>query len=665
MTGSRLTGTGARFAVPAPDATAVRLCLFDRQGRETGRHAMTPGDDGWWRLDMAGIAAGQAYGFRADGPWQPDAGHWFDPDRLLVDPWATRIDRPYRHDARLLGRGRGAGGDTAGLMPKAILEPQAGDGVPPPVSLAPGGLVYEVNVRGFSMLHPDIPAEERGTLSALKHPSVIAHLHSIGVTAVELMPVTAWIDERHLPSLGLANAWGYNPVTFMALDPRLAPGGIGDLRAVSDALRAAGIGVILDLVFNHTGESDEDGTILSLRGLMGARAFRRDAQGRLVNDTGTGNTVACDDPAIIGLILDSLRHFVLAGGVDGFRFDLAPVLGRTAEGFSPDAPLLQAMLDDPVTGSRVLIAEPWDIGPGGYQLGRFPDPFLEWNDAYRDDMRRFWRGDSHMLGRFATRLAGSQDVFGGHESRGVSFLAAHDGFTLADLVSHAHKHNEANGEGNRDGHDHNISWNNGTEGDSDDTGVRSARRADVTALLSTLYLTRGTIMLTAGDEFGRSQRGNNNAYAQDNELTWIDWTNRDDRVLAHARDLARLRTRFPALAAPAFLTGAATAAGIADVTWLRPDGAAMTPADWEAEDGSQLTMLLATGAQDEPLLAVCVNRSHGDSTFQLLVEECPEVIASTRQQVAARQIAVLVLNMEKKAWSLVAGGGIEPPTSGL
>ena len=665
MRGSRLTGTGAHFAVPAPDAQTVWLCLFDSGGRESQRLPMVQGEDGWWRIEVPGLGAGQAYGFRADGPWQPEAGHWFDPDRLLVDPWATRIDRAYRHDARLLGRGRGAGGDTAHLMPKAVLEKTASILPPQPVTFTPGGLIYEVNVRGFSMLHPDVPEAERGTLAALAHPSVIAHMKSIGVCAVELMPVTAWIDERHLPPLGLANAWGYNPVTFMALDPRLAPGGIADLRAVTDALRAHGIGVILDLVFNHTGESDEEGTVLSLRGLMGARAFRRDDEGRLINDTGTGNTVACDNPVIVDLVLDSLRHFALAGGVDGFRFDLAPVLGRTGEGFSPDAPLLRAMLTDPVIGSRVLIAEPWDIGPGGYQLGRFPAPFLEWNDRYRDDMRRFWRGDGHALGGFATRLSGSQDIFGGKATRSVSFLAAHDGFTLADLVAHEHKHNDANGEGNRDGHDHNISWNNGAEGRTDDPAIQAARRRDLKALLATLYLTRGTIMLTAGDEFGRSQGGNNNAYAQDNGLAWIDWTTLDDGLLGHVQALARLRSRFPRAFAPPYLTGAKHAHGIADVEWLRPDGNAMTPGDWEAEGAGRLTMILSAGQDGRRRIAACFNRTHAGFEFQLPVE-CGD--ASKRWfslSVPQRSVSILACEPGEGAWDLVAGGGIEPPTSGL
>ncbi len=311
-----------------------------------------------------------------------------------------------------------------------------------------GGLIYEINVRAFSMLHPDVPMEERGTLAALRHPAVIAHLQRLCVDAVELMPVTAWIDERHLPPLGLSNAWGYNPVTFMAMEPRLAPGGIADLALTVEALHRAGIGVVLDLVFNHTGESDRHGTTLSFRGLDNGAFYRHDAYdpGLLVNDTGCGNTIACDHPRVRSMILDTLRHFVRHCGVDGFRFDLAPILGRATGGFDPQAETLRMIARDEWLADRVLIAEPWDIGPGGYALGRFGEPWLEWNDRCRDDIRRFWRGDGR-AGDLATRLAGSFDILAGDETRSVNFIACHDGFTLADLTAYRHKHNEANRRG--------------------------------------------------------------------------------------------------------------------------------------------------------------------------------------------------------------------------
>ncbi|HMQ58326.1 MAG TPA: alpha-amylase family glycosyl hydrolase, partial [Rhizobiaceae bacterium] len=494
--GARLNGETTDFAVYAPDAAAVWVCLYDAQDRETMRLAMRPGQDGVWRREGVRAGAGQLYGYRADGVYDPAQGLWFDPKKLLVDPFATRIDRPFRHDPAL-GLPRDVSVDTAPLMSKAVVEAHL-EGCPPlplrGISPARGEnrhppFIYELNVRGFTMLHPDVPKEARGTLAALKHKSVIVHLQKLGVSHVELMPVAAWIDERHLPPLGLANAWGYNPVTMLALDPRLAPGGIADLRAVTNALRKLGIGVILDVVFNHTGESDAHGTTLSLRGLCPRQAFRRNANGSLANDTGTGNTLACDHPFVVRLCLSAMRHFVVKGGVDGFRFDLAPVLGRTAEGFDRDAPLLVAMRNDPVLRDRLLIAEPWDIGPGGYQLGAFGEPFLEWNDRYRDDVRRFWRGDAATIGALATRLAGSSDVFRQDDApmpRSVNFIAAHDGFTLADLVSHRYKHNDANGEDNRDGHGENFSWNNGMEGATGDPAICEARACDMRALLSTL-----------------------------------------------------------------------------------------------------------------------------------------------------------------------------------
>lgn len=600
--GPRLSATGTDFAVHAPDATALWLCLFDAGDHET-RLPMARGDDGLWHVHAAGVGAGARYGLRADGPYDPDAGYWFDPDKLLLDPYATAIDRAYAYDPLLAAR-RGEGGDTAPLVPKGVVEAPCAPLPPAPPVFAPGGLIYELQVRAFTMLHPDIPAGQRGTIAALAHPAVIAHLQALHVGAVELMPVNAWIDERHLGPLGLTNAWGYNPVSYFALDPRLAPGGKAELRASVAALRAAGIGVILDVVYNHDGESDGMGPTLSLRGLDARSYFRHEPDGRLINDTGTGNSVDCNHPMSRRLILDSLRWFVEQAGVDGFRFDLAPALGRMADGFDPAAPLLREMAADPVLSDRVMIAEPWDIGPGGYQLGRFGPGWLEWNDRYRDDVRRFWRGDAGMIGALATRLAGSSDLFGdGTKSRSVNFLAAHDGFTLADMTAYATKANHANGEDNRDGHDHNFSWNNGIEGPSDDPAVQAARRRDVMALLSTLFLSRGTIMLTAGDEFGRSQRGNNNAYAQDNAIGWVDWAARDEAILDHARAMAALRARV---------------AGLRDVEWLTPEaarwldegGAEMNVAQWEEPERRRVTLYLpAVG------VAICVNGADEDCAF--------------------------------------------------
>jgi glycogen operon protein len=550
-----------RFTVRSPRAEAVWLCLFDEQGER--RIAMArEGED--WVLTLPGDRTGGAYGFRAGGRWAPEAGLWFDSAKLLVDPHAVTLDRPFRQDPALAQFGV----DTAAIVPRALV-PGALPEVPraPPV-FAPGGLIYEVNVRGFTMLHPAIPERERGTVAALAHPAVIAHLKTLRVAAVELMPIVAWIDERHLPPLGLRNGWGYNPVVPMALDPRLCPGGIAELADTVAALRAAGIGVILDLVFNHTGESDVAGGVLALRGLDNA-AYAHNADGTLINDTGCGNTLNFANPALRTLVCDALRHFVRHAGVDGFRFDLATVMAR-GPGFAADAPIFAEIAADPWLRDRVLIAEPWDVGPGGYQLGRFPPGWLEWNDRWRDDVRRFWRGDAG-IGLLATRMAGSSDVFGHGPCRAVNFLAAHDGFTLADTLAYAARHNHANGEDNRDGHCENFSWNNGVEGPSHDSAILARRSAFARAMLATLFASTGTILLTAGDEFGRSQRGNNNAYAQDNEVTWIDWSARDTDLEAHVAKLAAWRAAHFA-ARDAFPEHG---------HWTTPEGRAMTPHDWE------------------------------------------------------------------------------------
>ncbi|MGB3899918.1 MAG: glycogen debranching protein GlgX [Mesorhizobium sp.] len=599
--GAAVSPEGIRFAVWSGAAERIQLCLFDGE-RETDRLDLQPEGEGVHALFVPGLGAGTRYGFRADGAYAPERGLWFDPQKLLVDPYALQIDRPYVYDPRLAAR-RGEGGDTAPLVPKsvAVALPEAVAAAPP--MFQPGGLIYEIAVRAFSMRHPDVPERDRSTLRALGNPVVIAHLKRLGVSAVELMPVTAWIDERHLPPLGLANAWGYNPVTFMALDPRLAPGGLADLREAVSALHAAGIGVILDLVFNHTGESDGLGPTLSLRGLDASAYYRHAADGTLVNVTGTGNTLACDRPAVQRLVLDSLRHFVRHAGVDGFRFDLAPVLGRGEHGFDPNAPLFQALRSDPLLADRALIAEPWDIGPGGYQLGRFSPPFLEWNDRYRDDVRRFWRGDAGVVGALATRLAGSSDIFSGSMSRTVNFIAAHDGMTLRDVTAYAHKRNEANGEGNRDGHDENFSWVDGAPG-------------DVRALLATLFASRGTIMLTAGDEFGRTQHGNNNAYAQDNEITWLDWQGRDRALEDHACALSALRRSLPVFAGTGFLSGQPSPPdGLADVAWLTEAGHPMAEADWHDGGRRRLAMLLCAGNGGR--LAVLVNGDRRACAFAL------------------------------------------------
>jgi len=558
--GARVTGKTTRFAVRAPLAEAVWLCRFD--GPIEQRTEMTRDGD-IWRVDLPGDLSGTLYGFRADGEWAPERGRWFDPAKLLVDPYAVELDRRFVQRPDLAE----FGADTAAIVPRAIVPPARPDQAPPPPRFERGGLVYELSVRGFTMLHPEVPEGLRGTVAALAHPAVIAHLKKLHVSAVELMPIVAWIDERHLPPLGLRNAWGYNPVAPMALDPGLCPGGVDELRDTVAALHTAGIGVILDVVLNHTGESDALGGVLCLRGLDDA-CYAKEPDGRLINDTGCGNTLNFAYQPMRDLALATLRHFIGQCGVDGFRFDLAPIMAR-GPGFAADAPIFAEIAGDPLLADRVMIAEPWDIGPGGYRLGDFPPDWLEWNDRFRDDVRRYWRGDAG-VGVLATRLAGSSDVFG-KDCRSVNFLAAHDGFTLADTVAYEERHNEANGENNRDGHGENFSWNNGVEGPSEDPIVVDRRAADLRALLGTLFASTGTIMLTAGDECGRSQGGNNNAYAQDNPIGWFDWEGRDLALEDYVAQLSGWRAerlaRFTAFPD--------------DAQWTTLDGAAMTVGDWE------------------------------------------------------------------------------------
>lgn len=548
------------FRVRSPQADRVWLCLFD--GDDERRLAMARDGDWWWCHATA--PEGTRYGFRAAG--DPP----FDPTKLLVDPAATHLDRPFAYDPRL----GTVGHDSAALMPKAVVKRP----LPPVPRSAPvfraGKLIYEVNVRGLTMLHPEIPEPLRGTVGALGQPAIIEHLQRIGADAVELMPIVAWIDERHLGPLGLRNVWGYNPVVPMALDPRLCPGGMAELRATVTTLREAGIGTILDLVFNHTGESDLAGPTLSFRGLDDA-VYARAPDGALINDAGTGNTLDFGYAQVREMVLTALRHFVEQAGVDGFRFDLAPIMARSP-GFDRRAPIFAAIAADPLLADRIMIAEPWDIGPGGYQLGAFPSNWLEWNDRFRDDVRRFWRGDGN-AGALATRLSGSTDLFGTERTRSVNFVAAHDGFTLADTVAYAARNNHANGEQNRDGHADEVSWNAGEEG--------QGRREDVRALLATLFAARGTIMLTAGDEFGRSQSGNNNAYAQDNATSWLDWSSRDRELEAFVAVLAEWRRSNWSVGDPAIRH---------DLIWRRLDGAQMSDGDWDNADG--FVMMLPDGS---------------------------------------------------------------------
>ncbi|MGO8781478.1 MAG: glycogen debranching protein GlgX [Rhodomicrobium sp.] len=603
--GLTLDERGANVAVYSAHASALELCLFDESGETETERLRFPSRTGEvLHGHFEGISAGQRYGFRAYGPYAPSEGHRFNPAKLLADPYALMLDRPFAFAPALLDYQAGAGdlradpADSAPFMPKAIaIEPAAVK--PARRSRRPWSetVIYELHIRGFTKLHPLVPEALRGTFAGLAHPAAIEHLAGLGVTCVEIMPPAAWIDERHLHAAGLSNYWGYNPVTLMAPDPRLAPGGWAEIAASVAAIQAAGIEVIVDTVLNHTGEGDEFGPSLSLRGLDNASYFRLAPQNLAIpiNDTGCGNTLALDRPPAVRLAMDALRTWATLGGVDGFRFDLATTMGRRDTGFDAAAPLLTAITQDPVLRDLRLIAEPWDLGPGGYRIGGFPAGWGEWNDKFRDSMRKFWRGDAGLLGEAVTRFSGSSDVFAPRRapSRSVNFIVAHDGFTLADLVSYEGKHNEANGEGNRDGTDANYSWNNGTEGPAAGPAILAARRRDQRNLLAALMLSRGTPMLAMGAECGHSQGGNNNAYAQDNATAWLHWDAADKALAAFTARLAKFRKRHPALTLDRFLTGEAfDATLIPDVEWRTAAGAPMDPEDWQNADRRTLIAAL-------------------------------------------------------------------------
>jgi len=598
--GATVTEDGVNFAVYSESASAIFVSIFDEQDQETDRFELDVHQDHIHAGLVSGLAAGARYGLRADGRYDEEQGYFFDPAKLLVDPYAKRLDRVFVRSPRLrLNRSEAV--DTAPLMPKAIVVSDSWEEAIPRKK-APG-LFYEMNVRGYTMRHPSVQGPLRGTIAALTTQRVIDHLKYIGVDTLQLMPTAAWIDEGHLPVLGLTNAWGYNPVAYSAIDPRLAPRGPQELRNMTDLYRKNGISVILDVVYNHTGESDANGPMLSLMGLDAKTYYRFvevDGKQVLVNDTGTGNTLRCDHPATQRLVIDSLHYWVQEMGVSGFRFDLATVLGRDP-GFNPNAQMLEMIKADPILSKCILVAEPWDPGPGGYHLGQFGKEFKEHNDTYRDQVRGFWRGEDGKIGALAGKVSGSAEIFdfaGRKPTHGVNMLAVHDGFTLRDLVTYNDKHNEANGEGNRDGHGHNSSWNCGVEGETDDAGINAYRKRDVRALLATLFMSRGTLLLQQGDEMFRTQQGNNNAYAQDNEITWLDWEAADGDLVDFVAAANKFRKAHTALTHDHFLTGQVDKTGVRDVTWLHPDGREMNEGDWQWSGASVLGMQLREKADE-------------------------------------------------------------------
>jgi glycogen debranching enzyme GlgX/4-alpha-glucanotransferase len=648
--GVTLRGEGVNVAVFSANASAIELCLFEGD-REVRRVRLRARTGGVFHDYVPDVSPGARYGLRAHGPYLPLEGHRFNPAKLLIDPYARAIDRPLRlHGSMFSSRPHEPENDrspdetdSAPFVPKGVVSgPGLSAAVGSPLMRWPNTILYELHVKGFTARHPGVPEASRGRFAGLAHPAAIEHLVRLGVTTVEIMPAAAWIEERHLAALNLRNYWGYNPITFMAPDPGLAPGGWEEIRATVEALTKAGIEVILDVVLNHTGEGDSLGPTLSLRGLDNATYYRSlpGTPWRYSDETGCGNALALDRPVPLRLAMDALRLWAAETGLHGFRFDLATTLGRRDDGFDPAAPLLSAIAQDPSLRDLKLIAEPWDIGPGGYRLGAFPPAWGEWNDRFRDGVRRFWRGDQAQSGELATRLAGSADVFASRRvaSRSINFVVAHDGFTLADLVSYTHKVNAANGEENRDGTDENFSWNNGVEGPSDDPVVEAARKRDQRALLATLLLARGTPMLTMGSEFGQSQSGNNNAYAQDNPAAWLDWDAADNELIAWTSCLSRIRRDHPALRGDGFLTGTPDDADMSpDVEWRDAAGQLMTPDTWQSPNGNTLVMTLAATVDNlTDRVAVILHRGQNEIPVTL-----PPSRAGCEWRLAANSAAVL------------------------
>jgi isoamylase len=610
--GATWDGYGVNFALFSTHATRVELCLFDRSGaREVERIALPEYTDEVWHGYLPEARPGLLYGYRVHGPYEPAAGHRFNPNKLLVDPYARALSGTLRWSDAHFGYRVGSTRedlsfdrrDNARGMPKCrVVDPAFtwGDERAPRVPWN-DTVVYEAHVRGMTMRHPEVAPSLRGTFAGLGSAAVVRHLVSLGVTAIELLPVHAQVDDRHLVDRGLRNYWGYSTLNFFAPEPRyMTAGMISEFKTMVARLHDAGIEVILDVVYNHTGEGSHMGPTLSFRGIDNASYYRLDPGDRryCIDDTGTGNTLNITHPRVLQMVMDSLRYWVVEMHVDGFRFDLATTLAREAHGFDPGSGFLDACRQDPVLQSVKLIAEPWDLGPGGYQVGAFPPGWAEWNDRYRDCVRCYWRGDEGMLPELAARLAGSADLF---ERRGrrpwasVNYVTAHDGFTLEDMVSYAHKHNEANREHNRDGHDANFSANYGIEGPTDDPEIRRLRQRQKRNMLATLFLSQGTPMLLGGDELGRSQGGNNNAYCQDNDVSWVDWTARGDGddLLDFVQHLIRLRREHPVLRRPVFLHGRQTSpAGVKDITWFTPQGREKTSEQWRDAHARCIGMLL-------------------------------------------------------------------------
>jgi glycogen operon protein len=634
--GATWDGRGVNFALFSGNAEKVELCLFDSHGRrELERIDLPEHTEDIWHVYCHDVLPGQLYGYRVYGPYEPERGRRFNPHKLLLDPYAKRIGGRLAwtdaHFSYRMGSRRADLSfdrrDNAAAMLKAVVIDEAVTWIDDRKPFTPwtDTVIYEAHVKGVTQLRDDVPPGWRGTFHGLAAPGLIEHLKRLGVTALELLPIHAFVDDRRLLQLGLRNYWGYNTIGFFAPEQRYAPGDpLEAFRTTVARLHDAGIEVILDVVYNHTAEGNHLGPTLSFRGIDNESYYWLvPGEPRYYeNFTGTGNALNLTHPRVLQMVMDSLRYWVSACHVDGFRFDLAPTLGRLADGYNPSASFFAAVRQDPVLANVKLIAEPWDIGMGGYQVGNFPRGWSEWNDVYRRTLRNVWRGEPNHLGELARRMTGSSDLYR-HKGRdpyaSINFVTVHDGFTLMDLVSYAHKHNEANGEDNRDGSDDNNSTNCGVEGPTDDPEVNKCRHALRRAQLACLMLAQGVPMLLAGDEVGNSQDGNNNAYCQDNETGWVDWSGLDDPdqdISSLIERLAVLRKRFPQLRPRHWVEDWRTNVGDS-VMWLTPKATEMTEQDWHFHEGRFLAYVLASIDRDDPPLYVVINAAPAAIDFML------------------------------------------------
>lgn len=623
--------SGTNFALYSAVAERVELCLFDRDGSLIGQRDLPECSSAVWHGYLPGCGAGQRYGYRVHGPFDPANGLRCNPAKLLLDPYAREIVDEFKWDSAVFdyrvedGEFHPNFDDSAPFVPKSVVRGAFDEELPNGPAVPWGETIfYECNVRGFTMRHPALDESARGTFDGLRHKDVIAHLKALGISAVELMPVQTFIDEWHLADKNLRNFWGYNTIGFFAPMQRYARGNpVTEFRDMVRALHDAGIEVIMDVAYNHTGEADHQGPTLCFRGLDNLTYYRTepDDHGAYVNDTGCGNTVDLDHIRVRQLILDSLHYWASDMGVDGFRFDLATILGRRRDGFSSTHPFLVDISNHPSLRHVKLIAEPWDPGPGGYQLGKFPPRWAEWNDRYRDTVRAFWRGDPETSGEFASRLHGSADFFESSQRppfASVNFVACHDGFTLMDVVSYEQRHNEANGEDNRDGHSHNLSANYGVEGASDHPDIVEIRRRQRLNMLATLLFSQGTPMLLAGDEFGHTQHGNNNAYAQDNETAWLDWSAMDLEFMEQVRELVLLRRETPLLRLDDYVHGTLEReSSTIEIRWVNKDGGMKQADEWAYSRAFSVLIEEVSGSTGLDAVTILMNRYNEPTVLQL------------------------------------------------